>query len=340
MDFFDHFFNLFKESAQWLILGFIVAGLIKAFLPKNFLNKHLGGNGIKTTLKAAFIGAPLPLCSCGVVPAALGIYRSGASKNATVSFLVSTPETGVDSIAVTYGLMGPFMAIARPISAILSAIFAGILVGASENKSPPTSSESSCCANKDNHSSTPKNSQSFLDKTKSGLQFSFVNMLDDIVVWLLIGLVFAALTQTFIPQSFFIQWGDSWVTYIVMALIGIPMYICATASTPIAAGFLVSGVSPGAVLIFMLLGPATNIGTLAIIKKELGTRAITAYLVGIVITSFICAFAVDLISQRYPLINLEHLTEHAQVSTYLETITAIFLTILCVLSLLRKLKKR
>ncbi len=148
----NNFIELFLESAPWLLLGFSVAGLIKALVPADYLSRHLGGNSSWTTVKAALIGAPLPLCSCGVVPAALSLRKSGASKNATVAFLVSTPETGVDSVSVSYALLGPVMAIVRPIAAICSAIVAGSLVGRAnqDEKTPEEDEPDSCCKkNKD-----------------------------------------------------------------------------------------------------------------------------------------------------------------------------------------------
>jgi hypothetical protein len=333
MIFIENFIDLFVESAPWLVLGFAIAGLIKGLVPEDFLSRHLGGRGAWTTVKAAIIGAPLPLCSCGVVPAALGLRKAGASKNATVSFLVATPETGVDSVSVTYALMGPFLAIIRPIAAISSGILSGLLVGRVDEHATSSShaaaKQSSCCARESTASSSkcgtanpekaspsccssshqaettsccsePKKTEDSSDccsskqatnaglsqKLLGGLRFSFDDMLKDISLWLLVGLLFAAAVRTWVPESFLAQWGDGWMAFLVMAVVGIPMYICATASTPIAAGLLMSGISPGAVLVFMMAGPATNIGTLGIIGKELGKRALIAYLTGVMIAAF------------------------------------------------------
>jgi len=312
MNFISHFIALFIESAPWLILGFGIAGIINSLIPEDFLSRHLGGSGLLTTVKAAVIGAPLPLCSCGVVPAAIGLRKSGASKNATVAFLIATPETGVDSVSVTYALMGPVMAIIRPIAAIVSAIMAGVLVGKTDSLSDTNtdagSQASSCCSRQDTpvietssccSSSKPEETSSsdsccgsqpmattWQDKVFNGMRFSFEDLIDDIALWLLVGLLFAAAVLTWVPATFLSQWGSGWLAFLVMALIGVPMYICATASTPIAAGLLLAGVSPGAVLVFMLTGPATNIGTMFIIRQQLGKQALSAYLIGVVITSF------------------------------------------------------
>jgi len=372
MNFINHFINLFIESAPWLILGFVTAGLIKTLIPEDFLTRHLGGVSLWTTIKAAIIGAPLPLCSCGVVPAAIGLRKSGASKNATVSFLIATPETGVDSVSVTYALMGPIMAIIRPIAAIFSAIVAGILVGNSEDKQNSRIEEnnvnqtsSSCCSSgnkettkettinsgcnssnqvnntQDSCCSTVKPTATLIEKLWAGMRFSFLDLIDDIAIWLLVGLLFAAAVLTWVPESFLSQWGNSWMAFLVMALIGVPMYICATASTPIAAGLLLAGVSPGAVLVFMLTGPATNIGTMLIIRKELGQRSLIAYLGGVVITSFGFGYLLNQIMERFQWQVITHeLVSGAEQTNWLAIGSAAFLAVLIVYSLSKDWLKR
>lgn len=286
--FWHNLLALFIESSFWLMLGFFIAGLIKAVIPSRWLEQQLGRSGWRSTVKAAFLGAPLPLCSCGVVPAALGLKKAGASNSSTISFLVATPETGVDSISVTYALMGPIMAIVRPISAIISGITAGMLVG-QHQKNQDNISVSSCCSKNKQATANLSLGQRLIE----GMRFTYFDMLKDIALWLLIGLAFAAAVKTYVPASTLAEWGSSWLAFLAMTLVGIPMYICATASTPMAAGFLLSGVSPGAVLVFMLAGPATNIGTLGIITKELGKRAIIAYLGGIILSSYILGMGLN-----------------------------------------------
>ncbi len=301
-----NFYSLSLESAPFLVLGLVIAGLIKAWVPTESVAKQLGGSGIWPITKAALIGAPLPLCSCSVIPVTLGIHRSGASKGSTVSFLVATPETGADSIAISYALLGPFMAIIRPISAISSAIFAGLIVSFSKDKredelgsdNSKEQAQKSCCSS-DDHSTakvepvTPSAVNKLIPKTLSGLQYAFTDIFNNMVFWLCIGLFFAALVKTFVPVSFLQEWGSGLGAMVVMVIVGIPMYICATASTPMAAGFLLAGLSPGTVLVFLLAGPATNMATLAIVKKELGSYALFAYLCGIVISAIGFGLMVD-----------------------------------------------
>jgi uncharacterized membrane protein YraQ (UPF0718 family) len=346
----NNFWQLFLVSAPWLMLGLLLAGLLNVFIPKDFLQKHLGKEGLWTTIKAALIGAPMPLCSCGVIPAAIGLRRAGGSKSATTAFLVSTPETGVDSISVSYALLGPFMAVIRPIAAIASAITAGVLVGKDEGNVKPSAaspSESSCCGSSvkqvepkkssccaSEQVAEPAQSASCCDsqmktepapqssccdsqpvekpaeqaapccasaqakpglwqKLTSAVQFSCNKLLADTMQWLLIGLFFAALVQTYVPEAFLALWGNGILAMIVVILVSIPMYICATASTPIAAGLLLAGVSPGAVLVFMLAGPATNVATIGVVAKELGRRAVFAYLGAVIGVAIIFGFLTD-----------------------------------------------
>lgn len=301
----NNFVDIWMESAPYLILGLVIAGLMKALIPASWMQRQLGGRSRTNIVKAALIGAPLPLCSCGVVPAALGLRRAGASKGSTVSFLVATPETGPDSISLSYVLLGPFMAIARPIAAITSAIVAGLLVRHEEQQPEivTKSKSTGCCGAQakvvaasccDSKSAGKVESQhSIWQSTQQGMGYSFGKLLDDIAVWLLIGIGVAAAIQTFLPTAWLAEWGRGWTAMLLMAVIGVPMYICASASTPIAAGFLAAGVSPGAVLVFMLAGPATNIGTLGIIRKELGQQSLVAYLFGVVGTALVLGWLTD-----------------------------------------------
>lgn len=456
-----NFIDLFLDSAPWLLLGLILAGLLKVFVPMAWMQKQLGGHGFKTVVKAALLGAPLPLCSCGVIPAAVGLRRSGASKAATTSFLVSTPETGVDSVTVSYVLLGPFMAIVRPIAAITSAIVAGLLVGrddddgkpaakaealsdtaqldksqsdkalasaapvasccASKSPSPetvvkaeavkrccastkapaitpvkssccgsdnakapstepkikmtpmatpslmaasssamsgqtfgavakvnPVKSESagsccgaqtavpeklvvvkkgaccssvstqvndkpdgeSCCASTQDMATELK-SESVIARIGIGLKYAATDLVRDTTLWLLVGLFFAALVQTYVPADFLAKWGDGLLAMLVMVLVSVPMYICATASTPIAAGLLLAGVSPGAVLVFMMAGPATNIATLGVVTKELGKRALYGYLGGVLGVALVAGALVNYLVANFgfevmPQIGHEH----------------------------------
>ena len=294
---FSNFVLLFTESAPFLLLGMFIAGMINQWVPRTWVEKTLGGKS--SILNAALIGAPLPLCSCSVIPVAMGIRRSGASKASTASFLVATPETGVDSIGITYALMGPIMAVARPIAAIASAIVTGLFVlwfGKQDNATelePQVKSTSSCCHKV---SVTPT---TLSEKIKAALVFGYGQLLRDFMLWFLIGIFFAALVTTLVPTGFLSQYGQGILAMLVVVLISIPMYVCATASTPLAVGLLLSGITPGAALVFMLTGPATNIATLMVIKNELGKRELGLYLLAIVLSALTAGLILDFLFEQF-----------------------------------------
>ncbi len=286
-----NFWHLLLESAPYLLLGLFIAGLIKQLIPESLIQKYMGENSSVVT--ASLIGAPLPLCSCSVIPTAMSIRRAGASKASTASFMVATPETGVDSIGITYALMGPIMAIARPVAAVASAIVAGLLVKIydTETAAVETPQKSSCCASSHSEESEPQTN--LVRRMGNATSYGFGKLLSDFMDWLIIGLFFAALIKTYVPDSFFLQYGSGIWAMLVVVVISIPMYICATASTPIAAGLMLSGFSPGAALVFMLTGPASNIATLMVIKNELGRRSLFAYLTGVIATAIMMGLLLD-----------------------------------------------
>ena len=297
MDLFSNFVLLFTESAPFLLLGMFIAGMINQWIPRSWVEKTLGGES--SILTAALIGAPLPLCSCSVIPVAIGIRRSGASKASTASFLVATPETGVDSIGITYALMGPIMAVARPIAAIISAIVAGLLVlwfGRQDNvlePQPQDKTTSSCCHKNKVAAST------FFEKTKAVFVFGYGQLLRDFMLWLLVGIFFAAVVTSLVPEGFLTQYAQGIWAMLLVVLISIPMYVCATASTPIAVGLLLSGITPGAALVFMLTGPATNIATLMVIKNELGKRELGLYLLAIISSALLSGLILDMLFKQF-----------------------------------------
>ncbi|MFT6988734.1 MAG: uncharacterized membrane protein YraQ (UPF0718 family) [Paraglaciecola sp.] len=297
IDLFSNFILLFTESAPFLLLGMLIAGMINQWIPRVWVEKTLGRKS--SILNAALIGAPLPLCSCSVIPVAMGIRRSGASKASTASFLVATPETGVDSIGITYALMGPIMAIARPIAAIASAIVAGLFVlwfGKQENTAEPEpqpKTTNNCC-----HKANVAGS-SASEKIKAVFVFGYGQLLRDFMLWFLVGIFFAALVTTLVPAGFLNQYAQGILAMLVVVLISIPMYVCATASTPIAVGLLLSGITPGAALVFMLTGPATNVATLMVIKNELGKRELGLYLLAIIISALTAGLVLDFLFEQF-----------------------------------------
>jgi uncharacterized membrane protein YraQ (UPF0718 family) len=294
------FWNLLIESAPWLLIGYLLAGIIKQVIPSEWVHKQMAKPGFVSIVKGALIGAPLPLCSCGVIPTALAVRKAGASKGATSSFLVATPETGVDSISFSYAVLGPVFAIARPVAALTSAIIAGVLVNTfdkEEEVAEPIEAASSCCHSKQQEQ--PEAEPGLGEKLISAVQYGYGRMISDTAKWLVIGLVAATIITAVVPQSFFLQWGDGLLAMIVMVIVGLPMYICATASTPVAAGLLFAGISPGAALVFMLTGPATNIATMGVIKEQLGMRSLIAYMVGVIVSAIGCGLILNELYAAY-----------------------------------------
>ncbi len=273
-----------------------MAGIIKAFISDDFVGKHLGKNSFITVVKASLLGIPLPLCSCGVIPAAAGLKKQGASKGATSAFLISTPETGVDSIAITYALLDPIMTILRPVAAFFTAIFAGAFVNLTdkpEREEIKKDFETTCAADCYSETSDPT---SIWQKLSRGVRYAFTDLLSDIAGWFMAGILIAGVISVFLSPDFISEYlGEGLFPMIVMLVISIPLYICATASTPIAAALALKGLSPGAAMVLLLAGPATNIATLTVVTKILGKRATVIYILSIVVCSLSIGYATNLL---------------------------------------------
>lgn len=297
--------RLALDSAPWLLFGLITAGLIHAWMPMQLVGRALGGSGPLAVIKAALIGAPLPLCSCGTLPAAISLSRAGASRASTTSFLISTPETGVDSVALSWVLLGPTLALLRPVAAIISAVSAGLMVGATEvqseqDKAADPACDTVCCS-AGNTVMENLVEAGFWRRTADGLRYAFTDLLDDLALWLLVGIVAAGGVVTLVPPDLLVEWGSGLGAMLLILLISVPMYVCATASTPLAYAMLFAGVSPGTVLVFLLAGPASNIASLVLVRKELGARALAAYLFGICGVSILLGLGLDGLVQIYGL---------------------------------------
>lgn len=299
--------QVFYESALFILLGFLAAGLLREFVPAQLLQRHLGKESPTSVLRAALMGAPLPLCSCGVLPMAVALRNKGASRSAVTSFLISTPETGVDSIALTYALMGPVMMVVRPVMAVLTAFVAGVSVLLLGNAGAPSApSVAGGFASHDdghNHPHTPletlhESKRSFSQRSRRVVEYGFKTLFDEIAVWIFIGLLLTGILVTVLPGDFFsgvLGLGSGLLPMLLMVLIGIPLYLCASASTPVAAALVATGLSPGAALVFLLAGPATNLAALSVIARLLGYRILAVYLCSIVMVALAGGLLVDLV---------------------------------------------
>ncbi len=294
--------NLFVEAAPYLFLGVFVAGLVYLFLSPETIAKHLNAGRIGSVFKAALLGIPLPLCSCGVLPAAASLRKQGANRGATAAFLISTPESGVDSIAITYALLDPLMTVIRPVSAFLTAFAAGItenLLSYQDKEQKYLQPDLSCrvdgCC--DGQSCPPedhKSHHSMGQKLWSGFHYSFFDLYRELSGWIVLGFIAAGTITLWLPQDLTGRYlGGGLATMLLMLAVGIPTYICATASTPVAAALIMKGVSPGAALVFLLAGPATNLASLTVLTKVLGKRGVMIYLGSIATVSVLLGLATD-----------------------------------------------
>ena len=264
--------NLWMAMSPYLLLGMFIAGILHVFLGEDFISNHLGGNAFSSIAKATLFGIPLPICSCGVIPVAASLDNDGASKSATLSFLVSTPTTGVDSIMATYSLMGPLFAIFRPIAAFLG----GIIIGVLNYFFNPEKNEKK--VHKKRKYTQPKHL-----KIIEAFKYGFIELAEDIGKWLLIGVVIGGILSVVIPTDLFLnRFSSPLFHFVIMLVLAIPLYVCATGSIPIAATLIQKGFSPGSALIFLIAGPATNAVTLAFVRSKLGKRAFYIYLITIV----------------------------------------------------------
>jgi len=279
--------DMVAESALFLLIGFFLAGVIRAFLSPQAISSVFGKNSLTQIFKASLIGIPLPLCSCSVLPVAAQLRKSGLSREGTISFLISTPETGVDSIALSYTLLGPILMIARPIAALLTAFVSGLVSLAllpAHDQTPAILPTVGAAVTGDKGPGR---------RLLSGLHYVATDMFPELAYYLFWGFVLAGLAAALLPADFLGRNLHPWAQYLVVIGIGLPVYVCATSSTPLAAVFLGLGMAPGAVLAFMLIGPATNITALVVQKQILGLRATVIMAVTITVVAVICGIILD-----------------------------------------------
>lgn len=287
--------QIFTDAAPYVIFGFLAAGLIKGIIPEEAVVRHLGGRSTSAVLKASLFGIPLPLCSCGVIPAAIGLRKQGAGRGASAAFLVSTPESGVDSIAITWALLDPVMTIVRPVAAFITGTLTGILINLLPEETTEIDAEqnargcdSTCCG-----TASAANAP-LTRRMADGVHYAFGELLKDIGSWLLLGVAIAGLVATLVPDNFFaVLFEQQALSLLLMLLVGIPLYMCASASTPIAAALVLKGLSPGAALVFLLAGPATNAATLTVVARFWGKQATAVYLGVIACCSLLLGWMVN-----------------------------------------------
>lgn len=329
--------DLFNKMSPYLLFGFFVAGLLHLFVSLDYIANHLGKRGFSSVIKAVILGIPLPLCSCGVIPAAVSLRRKGASRGAVVSFLVATPISGIDSIFATYSLLGFAFTIVRLISSALTAIVAGLLTNLFDKGQPPANPKvftehkhEDCC---EFHRRQ--------NKIKEMFNYAFVELFGDVWKWLVLGTLVGGAISYFVPASFIeAHLGNSWKAMFIMLAVGIPMYVCATGSIPIAASLMLKGMSPGAGLVFLLAGPATNAVTITVLSKELGKKVTFLYLFAIAATSIAMGMLVNVVWKTWNL-SLPQLHMHSSMlPEWVEILSSIILIALIIFSIISRLKPK
>lgn len=311
--------SLFLEMSPFLMLGFLISGLLYIIISKETITNNLGKPGALSVIKAAIFGVPMPLCSCGVIPVAASLYQRGASKGATLSFLISTPQTGVDSILITYGMLGPVFAMTRPVIALITGVIGGLFT-------EQINSEDYTTSIKTNHKHPKKT-------LKDAIKYAFISLPQDIAGPLIKGILMAGLITLLIPDNFFQDYGiTGWSAMILMAVLSIPMYICATASVPIAAGLISSGIEPGAAFVFLMAGPATNIATISVIINTLGKKIVYIYLS----TIFTCSIISGALINKFIIINLNSMHHQMNHNHWLNILSGLLLLAVCIYAISSK----
>ncbi len=282
---------LVLDMAPWLLLGFLIAGILHVYFPQGKINRLLGSSNMKSVFRAALIGIPLPLCSCGVIPTGISIHKKGASKGAAISFLISTPQTGIDSIMVTYSLLGLPFAIIRPIIALITGIFGGTVT----NKLEPSLAVKPF----DDLAITSEKDEKKKNPVIDTFRYAFIEFMEDIAKWLIIGLLIAALIAVFVPDDFFATYiHNDLLGMLIILAASIPIYVCATSSVPIAAVLIMKGVSPGAALVFLMAGPATNAATISVIGNSMDRKTLFIYLITLITGALLSGLFIDNILPR------------------------------------------
>lgn len=289
----NDFLNLIHEMSPYLLLGFLIAGLMHAFVPGQLYSRYFSARNVRSVLLAALFGIPLPLCSCGVIPTAMSLRRERASRGATTSFLIATPQTGVDSVIATFSLLGLPFAILRPVAALITALIGGTLVNVFDDAAdaPDASTSATCdggCAPDE------QRPHSLAGKMKVALRYGFVDMMADIGRRLVIGLLVAGVITVFVPDDFFARFAEhSLLSMAAVLLLAVPMYVCATGSIPIAVALLLKGLSPGTALVLLMAGPAVNVASMLVVGKVLGRRTLVVYTASIVGGAMLFGLAMD-----------------------------------------------
>lgn len=332
--------RILMAASPFVFFGALVAGLFYIFVNPDTIFRYFGRGKVKSVFLASLFGVPIPLCSCGVIPVALSLRKQGASRGATLSFLISTPESGIDSIAVTYALMDPLMTVLRPVSAFISAFVAGILgnycvpdkkTGEKEVLPSDMCKVDNCCDGVGCAVDVHRTHHTFFERIVAGGRYAFGDLFSDFALWFVIGIIIAGAVDFLVPEGFLNRYlGGGLPTMLLMLVFGIPLYICATASTPIAAALVASGISPGAALVFLLAGPATNLASLSVISGALGKRTAIIYVSSISVVAVAMGLVTDFL---YPFLHIIPRTLSGSSSEFIPGPIALILALITIMLL-------
>jgi uncharacterized membrane protein YraQ (UPF0718 family) len=344
------FWAILGEMSPYLIFGFLVAGILSVLISAATVRRHLGGSSMRSVVKASIFGIPLPLCSCGVLPVTTSLQKSGAGKGACISFLLSTPQTGVDSIAVTYALLGPVFAVIRVIVTFFTGIFGGFAVNflekeqdePHEDDSKEETGEMSCCGGKEDAQMEEYQKEPSPEKKRKWLEaikYGFVSLPKDTGGAMLLGLVIAALLTALIPEDFFAgRLGRGPLTLLAMVFIGMPIYVCSSASVPIAAAMILKGLSPGAALVFLMTGPATNAASYTIVWRHFGPRTAIIYMLTVIVCSVGAGMLIDYLAFEVGIEVVKH--SMFMLPLWVQNVSAILLLYILIQGIYRKHKSK
>ena len=355
--FLENFYLLATAMSFYILLGLLIAGVLKQIVPSDFISKHLGKSSLGSVIKATIFGIPLPVCSCSVIPLAKSLQKEGASRGAVQSFLISTPITGVDSIAATYSFFGWFFTIYRVVTSIIIAIVVGVIENlVNSKKSLNSIKDSGCgcsgssCSNNSNKPTFTLNSNQIKPKQftivkeqnssscydggsccssnkksrfsiKRVFDYAFNTLFKDIAKSLLIGLFLGAIFTTFLPKEILETIYDNrFLTYLMVLVVAMPLYVCATASLPIAAAFVLSGMSAGGAFVFLSAGPATNTITMGVVAQMFGKKSLAVYIGTIAILSIIFGYIFDAFFRELEVLNIVNSIEDITILNTISTI--------------------
>lgn len=310
----------FNEVSIYLLFGFFVAGVLHVLFPESIVRRHLGSDSFGSVMKSTLFGIPIPLCSCGVVPVAASLRNSGASRGATISFLISTPQVGADSFMITYSLLGWVFGLFRIGASLVTALVAGLVVNIIKGKNTLQSNKPLM---------NDISQESYGDRLKSIFSYIEYELLGSIANALLVGIIAAGIISALIPDGFFEKHlGSNFLSMVLMLAAGIPMYVCASASTPIAASLIMKGISPGAALVFLLTGPATNVITISTVVKTLGKKSAFVYLASIAVVSLALGYLLNVFTARYGFDNIIPVHQHEMLPGWLKAGGTVLLSIM------------